>query len=239
MATIKDKGLILREYDAGESNKRLILLLEERGKVAVFARGAKGAKTKLNPPKMAFCEFVMYDGGQFLSLTQASPIRHFPALPSCYDSFCVANFLLELTDKIILPGMDAKSAMRLLLLALARLDAGRNPKLIFAAFIFKILQTEGIAPIITHCAACKAQLANSCSFGAEGLLCENCQIVPSASLCGTAIKALEYILTAEIIKTFSFKIPPDSATNLAAAATLFLQSNIDIEFKSLKFLEGT
>ncbi|MDR2166788.1 MAG: DNA repair protein RecO [Clostridiales bacterium] len=234
MGVIKDKGLVLRETAANESNKRLILLTEQNGKLPAFARGALGAKSKLVVGKFSYNEFIIFDGGQFLSLNQVAEIRHFAGITACYESYCAASFMLELADKMVFANMDAKIAVKLILLAFARLNKSRNPKAILAAFIFKFLQKEGFAPLTQSCANCAAE--NPEFFGNEGLNCANCRQNDAICLNLAAVQALDYILTAEPAKTFNFKASTDVIDILHRCAILFLCANVDIELKSLDFI---
>ena len=231
MAVVKDVGIVLKEIKVGESNKRLILLTQKQGKVVVFARGAGKTHSKLAPRKMAFYEFMFFDGGQFLSLNQVSGIKSFGNITSCYEAFCVCVFFLELLEKTIFVGMDAKDALRLLLLAFGKLDkcadGDSDPKLIFAAFVFKFLQFEGFEPVM--------DINNDCYFfGEEGFGDKG-----PLELNHTAWLALEYILNADINKVFSFRASGDVLLMLCRAAVLFLKANLDLEIKSLELLPFT
>jgi len=221
MATFKAVGLVLRDEAAGESNKRLTILTEQRGKIAAFARGARGAKSKLAVAKLAYCEFIFYDGGQFLSLTQIAPLRHFAAIPADYDAYCGASFILELADKMLLADMETRDALRLILLALARLDKGDCPKLVLAAFILKFLQGEGYRPRL-----------DGDYFGNEGLASEGRKVHNPTK------DALSYIVGAEMTKVFNFKTSQDVAEELLACALVFLRANVDVEISSMTFIEG-
>ena len=237
MSIIKETGIILKEIETGETSKRLVLLTKNRGKVVVFARGVKGVKSKLHTNKLSYNEFVIYDGGQFLSLTQISAIEQFANITQNYDAFCVANFCLELTDKMMLANMDSVDAINLILLAFSRLNKVRDPNLIFAAFVFKFLQKEGLAPIANHCVTCQSTLnkENNC-FGQEGFLCQNCIDNNEVIICNhEATAAIQYILNAEVSKVFNFKASPDVLQILQQSAILFLRHNVDVQLKSLEF----
>jgi len=221
MATFKDFGVVLREYDAGEANKRLVLLTEGRGKITVFSRGAKKTGTKLATGLFDCNEFVIFDGGSFLSLAQTTCLHGFGAtISSNFEAFVYASSFLEILDKIILTGMDAKAALRLLLRGLAELSAGRSPHGVFAVFMFKLLQKEGFAPML-----------DGEYFTAEGLAANDgpgaIRFDPAAS------DALAYILNTDGKRAFAFDASEDVLARLCAAARLFLSANVDVDLKSL------
>ncbi|MCL2575058.1 MAG: DNA repair protein RecO [Defluviitaleaceae bacterium] len=211
MSIIKDCGIVLRENIAGETNKRLVLLTKNHGKVVVFARGAKGAKSKLSANKLSYNEFVIYDGGQFFSLTQCSPIVQFANIPLDYNAFCVANFILELSDKIMLENMEALDTLNLVLMAFYRLEKAALPSLVQAVFTLKLLQKEGF-------------------FG------EHCTENPDfMNISKEANAAINYILSTPIKRVFNFRVSSDVMNELQQYALLFLQQNVDLQLKSLEF----
>ncbi|MCL2619588.1 MAG: DNA repair protein RecO [Defluviitaleaceae bacterium] len=233
MPTFKDKGLVLREVDTAENSKRLLLLTQQKGKIWVFARGAGNAKSKLKAPKMAFCEFVIYDGGQFLSLTQVSQIRTFNAIAGDFDGYCVANFLLEASDKMVLPEMRAEDTLKVILSAFVRLDRGYNPWLVFSSSTFKLLQLEGFVPITANCSSCNNVFPQKYFFGQDGVACEKCGEIPFS---GEALLALEYILKAPIHEIFNFRASADVLDALVSAVLLFFGYHVDAQLKSMEFI---
>jgi DNA repair protein RecO (recombination protein O) len=227
VAVIKDVGVVLREMKVGENNKRLVLLTRGRGKIAVFARGSGKAVGRLSVSKLTFYEFVAFDGGQFLSLNQVSSIKAFGNIASCYNSFCVAVFFLELLEKTLYANMDSQDALKLLLFALGRLDKGHDCGLVFAAFVFKFLQMEGFEPVVLDS-------EDSWFFGEEGAQPKS---EGAVELSREGLMALKYILGAEIGKVFGFRASKDVVEGLGKAAVLFLEANLDVELKSLAMLQ--
>jgi len=149
MAIIKDVGMVLREYPAGESNKRLVLLTQKHGKITAFARGSRRAQSKLATSLFSYNEFVIFDGGGFLSLNHVETIRIFGEITTDYDKFCIGCCFLEMADKMVLATMDTSEILRILLNAFAEMERGRHtPKLIFAVFAIKAMQAEGMAPLM-------------------------------------------------------------------------------------------
>lgn len=239
MAVIKDFGVILREYTAGENNKKLALLTRERGKITVFARGGKNAGSKLTASLFSYNEFMIFDGGSFLSLTQIAPIRHFHQITENFESYCFACFFLELVDKMVLAGMEVFDTLALLLQAFSELEAKRaSPYLVFAVFTLKLLQKEGFAPLVDACSNCENVLEKDIWFHNEGLICSNCAQTTSGRvfLSPHTVMAIKYILEANYKKAFCFKSSADVQDQLRAAAGLFLAANVEAEFNSLKML---
>jgi len=241
MAIIKDCGIVLREYDAGESNKKLVLLTKNSGKVITFAKGSKRVGSKLSADLFCYNEFIIFDGGDFLSLNQISPIRRFGNIPDDFSNYCIACYLLEIVDSMILPSMETADILNLTLRGLHQLSQGRMPATtVFAAFTFKFLQMEGFAPLTDSCIYCEKYLLNSSWLQSDGLVCDACAALQNNNgvyLSEQAKAALEYILTAKSENTFGFRASPDVQEQLYNAANYFLAANVDTNFKSLAMLK--
>jgi len=224
MPTIKDSGILLREITRGESNKQLILLTRERGKITAYARGAKNTKSKfaaLQP--FAYGDFVFYDGGGFLSLNQTDIKITHSNIADNYDKYTHACLFLEIIDGLLLPDMDGREALHILMRCLSALNRGVRPVgQVFAAFVFKFLQKEGLAPLMDD---------DRAFFAAEGIGEMGIPISKST------IAALQYILEADISGLLHFKASDDVIENLAACARLFLSENVDIKFKSAELIQ--
>lgn len=239
MAIIKDFGVVLKEYAWGESNKRLVLLTQHHGKLTVFARGSKRVGSKLAAGLFCYCEFMIFEGPNFLSLNQIAPITSFSQIAEDYDSFCTGSYFLELTDKMVLAKMETAEILQLLLQAFAQLAATRHaPGMVFAVFTFRLLKLEGFAPLVDNCASCDGRLNQNCWFSHEGLICEVCANTAAQKIwiSPQTAAALKYILEAEIERAFSFTSSADVQTQLYSAARLFLEANVDVELKSLKII---
>jgi len=208
MAIIKDIGVILREYETGESSKRLVLLTDAHGKIVVHSRGARKTGSKLSANLFCCHEFIIFDGGSFLSLNQVTPMHSFAVVADDFDAYCAACSFLEIIDKVMLPNMEASAVLRLLLRALAELAAKRPPNQVFAVFMLKFLQKEGFVA------------ADALPLGAD------------------AADALNYILENDGKHAFAFNASKDVLDALNAAARTLIETNVDTQLKSLTLMEG-
>jgi len=217
MAVIKDLGVVLREYPAGESNKKLVLLTQRQGKITVFARGSRRAQSKLATGLFSYNEFVIFDGGGFCSLNHVLPMHIFGGITEDYDKFCLGCCFLEIADKMVLSTMDASGILRILLNTFAEMERDRHVlKLIFAVFVMKVLQAEGLAPLVD----------DNCAQSGESAL----RLTPETA------RALTYILEADGKDIFAFKASDDVANQLYRAARLFVAESLDVQIKSLEMI---
>ena len=217
MAIIKDFGIVLREYDAGESNKKLVVLTREHGKITVFARGARRTGSKLATGLFSYNEFVIFEGSGFYSLNTVTSVHIFDNIVEDYDKFCFAHCFLEMADRMTLVNMDTSEILNVLLCALAELAHDRHKAAtIFAVFSIKLLKTEGFAPLVE---------ADIVQTGENTL-----------QLSSESVRAFTYILEANPKKMFAFKTSSDVAEQLYRAARLFVAENVDVKLKSLEMI---
>ena len=175
MKKIKLRGLVIRQEDAGESDKRLTLLCKGVGRVSVYARGARRPKSKFiaTCQLFAYADFVVVQGRGFYSLAEATLISNFFDVAD-YERLQVASAIVEICEKSL---WDSENVDPILLLALRSLDRmakGRfSPLYTLAVFLLRFFVLYGLAPIMNRCVACETtDFTEGYFFSAEGLLCK-------------------------------------------------------------------
>lgn len=224
MATIKARAIVLAETTRGEADKQLVLLAKDIGKITVYAKGAKNPKSKFAASGSAFCygDFMLFQGANFLSVTQIDLIKNFGASFDTIDKLMYGAYFLEIADKAIMPEQQSNAEMLLLLKALTALQKGDgkradNEKKISAAFSLKFLDLIGLRPDIADC--------------------------QSALPAGTAMnedvkKAITYILgTEDFDRTFMFTAQKLAIAQLNGIAELLVQKNLESVSKSLSIIK--
>jgi DNA repair protein RecO len=210
--TFKDKGLVIKEYAAGESDKRLLLLLFDKGRVMAFARGAGNPKSKFHASAQvfAFSEFVFYEGTGFLSVTQCGLIENFYGVRRDFERLCLASHVIEMAERILMPEVLCKNELRLIYLTLQKLSAADYPPMLAAvAFELKFLQMAGF--------------------------CD--KTLPDIKLSKAAAGAVSWVLESDIKSIFSFKAANHVISELFTAMDYFRRGILDTPPKSLELLQ--
>ncbi len=232
VATFKDRGIVLRETESGESDKMLTVLLKERGKVSIYARGARKPNSKFYASCSLFCysDLVLFQKGEFLSVSSADVINGFVNIRNDYDAFLCACFITELVDKIIFSNMETEKILRLLALSLRALNKGSDLGIVRPAFSFKLMQMEGFTPVLEKCARCNSDVTQY--FSQDGTVCENCRSEIDTPVSKGTVKAIDYIINSETDKMFGFNLDKALKTELSLACDLFIRNNLEIRLKS-------
>ena len=93
-------GIILKAEPVGESDRRIVILTRERGKIAAFAKGARKQGSRLLASTNPFCfgEFKLYEGRSSYSVSEAAISNYFAPLREDYEGACYGMYFLEIMD---------------------------------------------------------------------------------------------------------------------------------------------
>lgn len=241
MAVVKVKGLVLKEIKMGESNKQLILLTQQSGKIFLSARGAQKANSRFlaSSQLFAYSEFLAYDGQGYLAVTQANILESFYALRQDLEKLSFACYFLELADKTLPFELSSNDGFLLLLRTLTLLCRKPQYPILQAAGVFgwKWMQIHGFMPEIGHCLSCQKKLEGRTFFdlSAGGVVCEHCAAEGKIPLSKEGYQALCYLLEQPLSRCFFFYLPKQGIHELAAISFRFITIHIGEKLESLAY----
>ncbi|MCL2286641.1 MAG: DNA repair protein RecO [Firmicutes bacterium] len=237
MKQIKVRGLVLREYEAGESDKRLVIFCKELGRLMVYARGARKPTSRFMSAAQLFtyADFVLTKGQGFYSLGQAEIIESFYPLREDYDRLMTAHLVAEVCEKTLWDNIESDELLRLALKSLSVLAKGILPPLqVACVFLFKFLDVHGLRPQTDACITC-ATPYNQIKRGgicAEGLVCETHRPMVYQPVSMGAVAAMQHILENDMTKAFQFTATDDILNALRKAADLLWKCHFEYELKT-------
>ena len=175
----------MREYEAGESDKRLSVLCKDHGRLMVYVRGARKVKSKFLAASQMFTygDYVLSDGRQFFSMTQADVIENFYSIRKDYTHLCQAQYVMEICEKTIPDRTPCDGLLRLLLKTLQHIsrqdtmsETVTSGHQAIVVFMFRFFLFYGLQPEMNHCCICGENLENIPNlFNDEGVLCQHCR----------------------------------------------------------------
>ena len=150
------KALILKKEPQGEFNE-ILTILTSKGKLKIFAPGVRklDSKNRNNINLLDISELEIIDSQKsnvlFYRLKRASLVQQFPIN---LNTLYIWEDLLNILNKIMLnnPLQFLNSFSKLIKLV----DSNKDIK-ILDYLLFKLLETEGIAPYMQGCVECKAK----------------------------------------------------------------------------------
>lgn len=164
MPTVAVRGVVLRRWDAGESDRRVALFSRELGKIYAVARGARKANARLAAASEPLCyaDFGLAVGTKNRYITEAQPLAGFGKLRDDYQRLLCALSLCEIIDAVMPEGEASGETFDLLLTALAGIQRG-IPLAALCWADLKIMEIAGYQPVFDASAASGKPLGASAS----------------------------------------------------------------------------
>lgn len=205
-------GIILKAEPVGESDRRVVILTRERGRIAAFARGARKQGSRLLASTNPFCfgQFQIYAGRTTYSIKEAAISNYFEGLRGDYERTCYGMYFLEVMDYYTRENSDETQMLKLLYQSLRALQhESLSRELVRYIFEIKALSINGEYPGIP---------GNESDYR------------------DSTVYALSYIVNTAVEKLYTFTVTPEVLSELAALAEIYRKRFMDRKFKSLEIL---
>lgn len=142
-------GMILKTSPVNDYDRRLVVLTKERGKITVFARGARRQGNKSMAATNPFCfgSFKLFEGKDAYNLIECEITHYFEDLRSDFEGMCLGSFFLEYADYYSRENNDETLLLKLLFQSIrAILKDNIDNRLIKCIYEIKILCVNGEFP---------------------------------------------------------------------------------------------
>ena len=240
METVKTRGLVLKEYEAGESDKRLLLLCKDHGRIFAYARGARKPKSKFMAAAQLFTysDFVLTTGRGFHSVTQAQVIESFYDLRTDYDALTAAHLIMEVCERTLLEDTSCDDLLLLALKSLGHLSKQKLPPIqVIGVFFLRFFAYYGLAPDTESCIVCSEDVEADAFFSVEGLVCRLHKPNYSVKLSRAAVFALRHILKGELAAAFRFNAHDSVIKEIWDASQMLWRCHFDWKLKAAEFIQ--
>lgn len=210
--TVNVTGMVLKAFDYGEFDRRLVVLTADRGKITIFAKGVRrqGSKFMAASDPFVFGSFRLFEGKSAYNLYDAEITSYFEELRMDMECMCYASYFADVADYYSRENDDDAEMLKLLYRAIqALLINSIDRRLVRAVFELKSIALNGEYPGIPR---------------------------GRKLLAGTE-NAMQYIEHSGIRELYSFKVSSEVMTELAAVADEYRKRYIQAEFKSLEVME--
>ena len=109
-------GIILSVSLVGDYDKRFVLLTKERGKVTVFARGARRQKSNAMAVTEAFTygRFTLFEGRDAYSFVSAEIDEYFMSVKEDLQAVAYASYFSEFAEHLTRENLNEKNILKLL-----------------------------------------------------------------------------------------------------------------------------
>lgn len=236
-------GMVLGAMPVSDYDKRLVILTKERGKITVFAKGARRQNSALLActQPFSFGEFTVYEGKTAYNLVSANITNYFIELRDEFEAVTYGMYFLEFAEYLSVENANETSLLKLLYQTLRALGKKTIPyELIRCIFELKIVTINGETPQVFECVECSG-VEGCYQFRPEsgGLLCEDCarKYRDFIRIDGSTVYTMQYIITSTIEKLYTFHVTKEVLAELQLCMKHYLKTFVGREFKSLEMLK--
>lgn len=240
-------GIVLYATLVGEYDKRLVVLTKERGKITVFANGARRPNSVFRAASQSFVmgQFTVRPSRDAYNLVKVDVSNYFTEISYDVEKMCYASYFGELMSYYTREGDSCLDNLNLFYITLKILISDEIPMpLVRNVYELKLMDIEGQGVNAYSCVKCgskdKLYFFNA---AAGGLCCGDCidkiprSDVKSRRVSEGIIYTLQYILSAPINKLYAFTLADELAKELEIVARDMTTAYIDRKFNSLEILE--
>ncbi len=243
MPVYEAEAIILRQYSLGDSDRIVVCITREYGKIRAAAQGAKKPKSRLcgvlEPLNHVRLEFYIREGRDLGQVRHAELIHSFlgrnPSLKQVY----AFSYFAEIVHEIVQDNQPNPSLFRLLL---ASLKAGeeRIPDPSLARY-FEIwsLKLSGLLPNYAYCSNCGKCVKDDGFFawvGSGNVFCPECARGRGLRIGPAAAIALQAMNRFSPEMFMSQPLAEDAAADLERLAQRLLELHLEKQLKSYRIL---
>ena len=249
-------GLVVRETEAGENDKRITLLTAERGKITVSAKGARSLKSKyMNAISLfTYGNYEIAERAGFSWLAGASVTEPFYPIRDDIDRLALAAYIVDVAGELSGAEEPAEELLRLTLNTLYAIANDLKPHAqIKAVYELRAMAMSGYMPMLDWCGLCHKEHSELMYLDImNGMLkCEECirklnsnreitvaedgaSVILVAMNYG-ALSSARYITQAPMSKVMSFSLEDESLKMLSKMSECYLLHHLEKNFSSLDF----
>lgn len=235
----RDTGVVLRHYKLRESDRIVVILTAEHGKVRAVAKGVRktGSKFGARLEPLSHVRLLLYQGRELDIVSQAESVEPLAPLLSTLDRASQGMAVLEAADQLGLEREPNPELYRMLV-GVLRTIAERPGPLVVPAFYWKLLAAEGLRPELDVCVRCgvgepEAVLV-SFDLHEGGVLCRSCR--SGTAITPAALGLLRDVLGGRLNEALA--APESPATHeVALLATRALEHHIERRLRTIAMFE--
>ncbi|MCR5452411.1 MAG: DNA repair protein RecO [Lachnospiraceae bacterium] len=235
-------GMVISSSPIGETDKRVVLLTKEEGKISAFARGARRMNSPLIAATMPFTYgvFSIYRGRDSAGIKSADIRGHFSEITDDIDALWYGSYFLEVAEYFALEGADETDRLNLLYVTLHALSKKQlSPQLIRWVYELRSWAVNGEYPNVFSCVSCgREDELTFFSMSGGGSLCADCGSLSTESekISQSAHFAMQYIITAPFKKLYSFNLKKEVEDELISFLKRWRNRYFTHKYKSEEFL---
>ncbi len=237
-------GMVLSTMPIGEYDKRVVLLTDKRGKITAFSRGSRRPNSAMlgATEPCVFGRFTLVEGRSSYTLIGAEISKYFMELRGDITGALLGFYCLEVAGYFTKENMESTAVLNLLVATFNAACRKKVPiRLIRRVFDLKMLVLIGEYPQVFSCVKCGCEAPlEDFAPNLSGMVCPQCRkfAVRAMPVLPSALYAMQYIISSEVSRLYTFTVSEDVLENLEAVIGACMRSAAGEEFKSEAMLEA-
>ena len=238
MGTVREQGLIIKQNDYGEGNRRLSIFTPNYGIISAVSYGAKRQKKNSAALSQFLCfgEFELYlSNRDFANVNSINVTEAFLPITEDIVKLSLCAYLADITYAMLGGNNPDERLLKTLLntiYALAYRD--EQPDKVKAVYELRLMALEGYMPNLGVC-GCGREDTDAFDPDRGSMVCPGCHGKNSIPVSVGVYKAMHYIIMAEDKRLFSFTGNEMLFEELGRLAERYLLTHIDKSFSSLDY----
>lgn len=207
-------GMVLSTGPVNDYDRRMVVLTKERGKITVFAKGARrqGSRMMAATNPFVFGNFKLYEGKSAYNLQEAEITNYFEELRTDFEGAYLGMYFLEFADYYTRENNDETETLKLLYQSIRAICKNTlDNRLVRAVFEIKIMCVNGEFAVSNR----------------------------NTKLSDAAAYAVNFIVITPIERLYTFTVNEDVLKELQFVANKGKTVAVDKTFKSLEMLENS
>ncbi len=236
------EAVVLKVFPIKEKDRIAVVFTKKFGIIRCFVRGTgMGKLTKASAVhQLSYVDLSVFKGKNGYTIDEAETLGSFFNLNDDLELLTLAEYLCELTIRLLPEEVVHQEALSLLLNSLYMLaNRSRPPEQIKAVFELRLLTICEEMPNVYYCQKCGAYDAESMYFvyGEKGFVCCRCYdgTAEAVRLGKAAYTAVRYAVFQDAKKLFSFSVKNEALAQLAECAEGYVMTCCRAELNTLDF----
>ena len=246
MGLVEASGVVLKSVKYGDNGRIFTILTQEFGKISASVSSLRNNKNGFvaGTQPFSYSKFIMFKSereNSIYRINECELINSFEEICESLEKVAYASYFADIAMRCSNENMSDDGMLKLLLNTLYLLSCDRYSCIkIKTVFEIKAISIFGYAPNMNECIVCrKTDKLKYFSLYGGMAVCEDC--VKSVSDCieinDTVIKIVNYIVTSDIKKIFSFTASDEMILYLSKISELFIEKKLEHSFKTLDYLK--
>lgn len=176
----RDTGIVLRSYKLGEADRIVVFLTRDNGKVRAVAKGVRKTRSKfggrLEPLGHVHVQF--HRGRELDIVNQVESVDAAGTVFGDLDAMTDASSILEAVD-LLVPDREPVPETYRMLVGVRQMLMEKPSPLVMPAFLWKLLASEGVRPVLDRCIVCDEAVRSDDVVGFDldqgGVSCRSCR----------------------------------------------------------------